>query len=150
MMMALKILFVDDEQFRVGKWKRRLSEGGFAVIPFDSVVEVLKYCDDNSDIDGMILDVMMPTPEGIPESITEDGNSTGIYLLQQLREYIEAHRLPVVVVTNRQFDEVSERVNEVGFTDGLVGVCHKPNTTPDELYILLKQLTEKWRGKRPE
>lgn len=47
----------------------------------------------------MVVDMRMPTPEGVSPSRTSDGNTTGLWLLEQCGTLLKQKRIPVAIVT---------------------------------------------------
>ncbi len=138
-----KILFVDDEQFKVGKWKRRLAKD-YEVVPLSFAEEVLQYFEDHLDVMAIVLDFMMPTPPGVPESLTEGSLATGAYILERLRKKIINLPCPVVILTNRELKIVQEIVDGQGFPKGLIVVCSKRDTNDEDLAILVGRQIARW------
>jgi CheY-like chemotaxis protein len=107
----MRILFVDDEPHLWHRWLEPLKRlGSVELITKPSAV--FSYFENHGAPDVLLMDVMLPTPEGIAESATEDGLTTGVFLVTQLiRQIVSANTL-VVFLTNVDFDTVEECINE--------------------------------------
>lgn len=141
--MRPKVLFVDDEAFKVKKWTLRLNED-FDVRLIDGAAAAISYFDENLDVMAMVLDFMMPTPPGVATSATEGDLATGAYVLRMLKDTLITLPCPVVILTNRDLKIVESAVAELSFPKGLVGVRLKSGLQPDELNFLVGQLIAKW------
>lgn len=138
-----KVLFVDDEQYRVGLWKRALASK-FDLVAIDAADDVISYFQEYDDVMAIVLDVMMPPPEGVASGRTGDGQLTGIYLLEALREKIEGLPCPVVMLSNRGKGEIQAEVDELQLRKGLVVVHHKGDTGAEDLVVLVEQIINRW------
>src|SRR6185437_9682819 len=98
--MKRKILFFDDEGYVLKPYLREL-EKDFDVHFFEDITNGEKILANHPDIKLLILDVMMPTPEGVASSATNDGHSTGTWFLKQIRGIVVNRPLPVIVLTNK-------------------------------------------------
>ena len=72
-----KVLFVEDDKFWARAYIRELQDFGFEVIYARSASDVVDLLNNSFDFDAVILDIMMPTPEDVADSVTEEGMSTG-------------------------------------------------------------------------
>jgi CheY-like chemotaxis protein len=138
------ILFIDDERFWAQNYVQHL-EKKFTVVLRDRAIEALEHLKKHGhDLSLVILDIMMPSPEGVEPKRTEDGLSTGLYLLDQIHELVTSNQLPVVILTNRAPKFVEEEVKFRAFPEGLVAV-HAKNQTP-AFYLpgRVEAMIERW------
>jgi CheY-like chemotaxis protein len=107
------VLFVEDDRFWAFNYIDELQRSGhFEVHYVRSATEGIDAIERNPAIDAIILDVMMPTPDGVADTLTDDGHTTGIWLLENLQKVISAHRIQVWVLTNRAVDSVRRKIAE--------------------------------------
>jgi hypothetical protein len=93
------------------------------------------------------MDVMLPTPEGVADSATEDGFTTGIYLVGELMEYILRNRCLVVFLTNRDLDIIEECIEESGLPREVIEIVPKCEA-PDIFVANLRSRFEQMRVER--
>lgn len=137
--MKPRIGFVDDDKFYALRWIDDLNEL-FEVVYFRSAADAHLYISSHTDLRCLVLDVMMPTPTGVPEGATAEGTETGIWLLRQLDEFIRAYPLPVIVLTNRNPDSVEENIASQDFPTGLIEVHRKLDTPRKKLRELVTRM----------
>lgn len=94
-----KILFLDDEAFFAKGYRREL-EKHFDVVFCEDAADALKLLRQDATIKALVLDVMLPPPQGVGADATAEGLETGIWLLSELGADMLL-RLPVVILTNR-------------------------------------------------
>jgi CheY-like chemotaxis protein len=109
-MLKRKILFVEDDRFWARSYIAELQSAGFEVVYARNAGDAVKLIEDVLDFDAVILDVMMPTPEGVPDSTTEEGLSTGLWVLECIQQYLVPRRIAVWILTNRSLPTITERV----------------------------------------
>ena len=105
-----KVLFVEDDRFWARSYIAELQAYGFEVVYARNAGDAVKLIEDVLDFDAVILDVMMPTPEGVPESTTEEGLSTGLWVLDRIQQYIVARRIVIWILTNRSLPTIAEKI----------------------------------------
>ena len=125
--MMRTVLFVDDEGFFAKPYRMEL-EKKFTVLYRDSAQDALAALQEHAEIAAVVLDVMMPTPDGVAETATSYGLDTGLWLLRQITPRIAAQPLPVVILTNRSRSLVQDTITEIHLPAGLVEVKTKPET----------------------
>lgn len=130
--MKPRILFVDDDRFFTQQYVRKL-ENRYSVQHVRHAGEVMDHLARHDDIVLLVLDVMMPTPEGVANTATSDGMDTGMWLLFELRKILIERDLPVIVLTNREYTLVHEKVGGMNFPPGLVRICAKRRTRASDL-----------------
>ncbi|MEQ1860364.1 MAG: hypothetical protein ABMA13_10540 [Chthoniobacteraceae bacterium] len=79
-----------------------------------------------------IIDVMMPPPPSWGAG-TQCGFKTGIVLLRRVRDQVTSDYLPIIVLTNRDRQEITADVNELNLFTAQVQVLAKLTTQPREL-----------------
>lgn len=142
---TIVVLFVDDEGFWAKPYRERL-EDAFGHIHFcDDVDEARDYFAKTLTIDILLLDVMMPTPEGADPQETNSGLDTGLWLLKQMRDELIRRRVPVIMLTNRRRSIVDDGVRALDFPEGLVEVRLKQDTPAFYLPSRVSILVTKWR-----
>jgi CheY-like chemotaxis protein len=93
----LRILWVDDQPYRVEPWVESLREAGAEVVEASSPKVALDLYASGAKFGLMILDVMMP-PTGLSPMQTDYGRLTGGRLLQTLRD--RGYSGPALLFTN--------------------------------------------------
>jgi len=130
--MRPRIGFADDDRFYGMMWVGHLKQT-YEVEYFRTAAEVVDYVESNADLRCLVLDVMMPTPDGFSEDDTGQGLATGVWILKRLKEHILAYPLPVVMFTNRPIDTLIDAVRKLGVPSGLIEVRRKMDTSRKDL-----------------
>lgn len=141
----MKILFVDDDVYFMSTYVDALQKRA-AVSVRNAAVDALDEIKNNAQnqkYDCVVLDVMMPSPQGW-EARTEDGLFTGVEVLKECREQIINASLPILVLTNNELEKVKTKVNALNFPEGLVVVRAKLETPAFLASINVGQLVERW------
>jgi CheY-like chemotaxis protein len=136
-----KILFVEDDKFWARAYIRELQDSGFDVIYARSARDAVDLLNNSLDFDAVILDIMMPTPEEVADTVTEEGMSTGLWVLEQIKHLIAPNMLCVWILTNRDLAAVTEKINEIGnLQKDLVDLYRKRDVLSNFLptYLLAK------------
>lgn len=136
-----KVLFVEDDKFWARAYIRELQDFGFDVIYARSARDAVDLLNNSLDFDAVILDIMMPTPEEVADSVTEEGMSTGLWVLEQIKHLIAPNMLCVWILTNRDLAAVTEKINEIGnLQKDLVDLDRKRDVLSNVLpaYLLAK------------
>jgi len=141
--MKRKILFFDDEGYVLKPYLREL-EKDFDVHFFEDITNGEKILANHPDIKLLILDVMMPTPEGVASSATNDGHSTGTWFLKQIRGIVVNRPLPVIVLTNKGKSAITAEIQKLGIDEKLVVLRTKSEAGPNQLRALAKELVDAW------
>jgi len=87
---------------------------------------------------------MMPTPQGVAASATDNGQSTGIWFLKQIRSLVISRPLPVIVLTNRGKSVVSAEIQRLSIDPKLVVLRTKSEAGPQKLRQLAIELIDVW------
>lgn len=140
------VLFVDDDRFYAYAWIEKLRSGNdFEVEHRKDAQSALDRVQTRPELDCVVLDVMMPTPEGVGTAETAEGFETGIWFLEQIADVVRRSPLPVVVLTNRDLPLIRGRVEKLRFDKGLVEIRHKLETPRDLLKQVVHDLVVRWR-----
>ena len=81
-----KILIIDDDESTIAILQQMLEKHGFQNVPAYNGVEALEILNSNDDIDGIILDIIMPEM---------DGRET----LQNIKNKAETKDMPILMLT---------------------------------------------------
>jgi CheY-like chemotaxis protein len=92
------ILFVDDEKQYVENVISEMESLGLRVRFCPTVDEALQALEAPTDIEAIILDVMMPHGQSFTASETDDNMITGLRFLARIRQ--DGVGVPVVLLTN--------------------------------------------------
>ena len=118
------ILFVDDERFFARNYAREL-EHGYRVTLVCTAVEGVELIRNSTDLRAVILDVQMPTPSSVQEYETRGGIDTGIWVMRSCRKELLEKSLPILLLTNRNEDDLKKLVREMRFPETQVEIFHK-------------------------
>jgi two-component system, cell cycle response regulator DivK len=58
------VLLVDDQKYNLLVLKKMLEQLGITVIPVDNGIDAVKVCEQNKDIDLVLMDIKMPLMDG--------------------------------------------------------------------------------------
>ena len=122
----LRVLIIDDDPIFMSQHIDYLEEEGFKVTLAANVAAALKAarCEARS-IDVVVLDLMMP-PGKYGSAATEGGTSTGLLLLEELRQLLPA--TPIIVLTfTPDFTSVLAKV------EATTSVCLQKPILPSQL-----------------
>jgi CheY-like chemotaxis protein len=139
-----RVLIVEDDRFWARAYIRELEDFGFDVIYARSARDAVDLLNHSFDFDAVILDMMMPTPEEVAESATEEGISTGLWVLEQIKHLIVPNMLCVWILTNRDLAAVAEKINDIeNLQRNLIHLDRKrdvaTNVLPPYLLALIKR-----------
>lgn len=140
-----KIVFVDDDNFYASTWIETLRER-FTVDHYDTADLARRAIPGTPGIKCIVLDVMMPTPSGIPADETASGLETGLWVLRELDGFVREGLIPVVVLTNRTSDVVKQKIYEMNFPEDLVDVRPKLETPRKKLLEIVRDKITRWDG----
>jgi CheY-like chemotaxis protein len=150
--MAEVILFIDDEELYARRYINHLEKQEFVVHYCDRAEDAQRFLEQNTDIRGIVLDIMMPTPETVSDQVTNHGLDTGLWVLQQLKDYVICKPRPVLILTNRHPQIVEDGVRRVGLPSWLVEVRRKVETPafylPKHLGAFLEQARKRYRDEQ--
>lgn len=126
------VVLIDDDKFWASTAIRHLDER-FSVVYIEESDKVIGYFSDNYDYDAVVLDIMMPSPDGAAGE-TEDGFMTGIWILEQIEGFVIAAKIPVVILSNHSdLPRIEELVQDMHKLRRFVTVQSKYNTRRAEL-----------------
>ena len=132
------VLLVDDDKLPMQFYVKALEEKGFKVRHCLEPGSALEFVGEKgSQIDAIILDIMMPPGDRYEHEHTNEGLRTGVFLLPDLRKYCP--NIPVVVLTNVRNPDT------LGLFKGkaLVEVIQKKDCPPFELAELVDEMVGK-------
>jgi CheY-like chemotaxis protein len=137
------VLFLDDDPYWSQNYRESLQKE-FAVVYKSTADGAIAELSTNKDgIDGLIIDVMMDTPDSVDTTETEDGLMTGIWILEKIKSTIIERQLPVVVLTNRQKKLVVDAVQQLEYPKGQVVVYTKAEMSAKQLpSLMLKRISK--------
>ena len=93
------VLLVDDDKLPMKFYVKALQQKGFKVKQCLEPDSTLGFVEKKaSQIDAIILDIMMPSGEVYKHEDTNEGLKTGVFLLKDIRRYCPS--TPIVVLTN--------------------------------------------------
>ena len=131
------VLLIDDDRLPMKYYVMAFQQEGFKVkqcLEPDSALDYVQK--KGSEIDAIILDIMMPPGETYKNEDTNEGLITGVFLLKGLRKCCPA--VPVVVLTNvKNPDTLNEFKDE-----DLVKVVQKMECPPFELVELVDEMVK--------
>jgi CheY-like chemotaxis protein len=134
-----KVLFVDDEGEWSGPYVEHLGQH-FDVVPFRDPLEASKYLDTNLDVNAVVVDIMMPTPENVSANLTSDGELCGLWFISEIRNYITGFRCPIVVLTNKTMALFSKQLDTLGIPPTLITCRQKRDTSRSQLPVIVEQM----------
>ncbi|MCF7675008.1 MAG: response regulator [Akkermansiaceae bacterium] len=131
-----KILFVDDDHYFARFYVDELRKF-FEVVCVYEIGEALDILRADDSFSAAIVDVMMPPPIGF-EAETHNGASSGIWLLNQVRNEIIQRNLPVIVLSNHTIRRIEQELDCVSLPSNLITVSSKVATEPSLLPHLVR------------
>ena len=152
--MAGEILFIDDDEWFARRYVEELRKHGYVVYECTRASDVEGYLHEYPEIAGIVLDIMMPTPPGVPPTLTNDGLNTGLWLLERIKDYVVSGPRPVLIVTNRNPAIVTDRLSQLQFPAELVEIRRKMDTPAFYLPVCLERFLRdaklRWEQSRSE
>lgn len=139
-----KVVFVDDEAFYADKYVRELKQIQLDVSYFDNAEAGLDYLKKLEPFFLLVLDIMMPTPTEVPPIDTNDGLTTGLWVLNEIKEKIAKYSIPVVFLTNRDSELIEEHVQQLELPENLVIVRQKLHTSSTRFADIVKTQIDVW------
>lgn len=96
------LLFIDDEiTTTVIEGYIAELEKAFEVLTATRAEQVKPLLDRRTDIAALVVDMMLPVPDGVLSSRVDNGHSTGLWLVRSLRDLLISRQLGVFMLTNR-------------------------------------------------
>ncbi|MDX9972897.1 MAG: hypothetical protein RBU21_07905 [FCB group bacterium] len=137
------ILFVDDEPYRVKYYLQELREVfGPQEIHFKKTVAEAEHClrEHAAKIRALVLDIMMPPKEGWDLTEVEQGLSSGIKFLEENADLLQLHRIPVIILTNRDVSKIGAAVARLQSQLHTVNIYQKTQTPAWHLPNIVQEL----------
>jgi CheY-like chemotaxis protein len=94
-----RVLLVDDEEFFGRPVIEALRKSGYEVQLCNDAGKVIPTAL-AFDPDVIILDLMMPPPAGVSPEECDEGMTTGLWLIERLRETTSLRAVPIIVLSN--------------------------------------------------
>jgi len=76
---------------------------------------------------------MMPSPPDVDRALTDDGKSTGIWLLRQIRETAVKRNVKVFLLSNRGIEDIKKEAEKIMYPNDLIQMGHKPQISARDL-----------------
>lgn len=112
----MKLLLIDDDAFLRDMYATKFSELGYEVMVADSAIEGLQLIERNSDLDFVLLDMIMP-------------GMTGVELLEKISEEFPDLKAKCIVLSNQGQEEDIKSATQAG----AVGYIIKAETVPSDV-----------------
>jgi CheY-like chemotaxis protein len=131
------IIFVDDEPFYVRPYISRLNDAGFKVEAYETVNAALERLTSNggADVDALVIDMTFSAPD---ESRRPEWFG-GLTLLKHLFEKsLVSKKLPVIILSNRYAESVSNECRKLDVPYDDFYVCRKSEWSPTAFTELVK------------
>ena len=122
------ILIVDDDAGGRMLMRTVLEKNGFEVTEVDDGSTAIPFLQEAEDIDGILLDLMMKSMDGLET-------------LERIRKSIKTAALPVVILTGSEDPEDEKRLMKAGADDYL----HKP-VDPLQLVVRIRSVLKRARS----
>ena len=145
-MLALEVLFIDDEPFFMRRYVEALEERGCIVHFCEGAEDAAPLLAEHSNINALVLDIMMPTPPEVSDDITNGGLETGLWLLGTLEKTVAERGLAVLILTNRNPRFVEERLRKSRIRRDRMEVRSKIETPAFYLPDAIAALVERARA----
>jgi len=139
------VVFIDDEKQYAMRYVRELA-AKFEIHYFDSASKGLMFCQDHPTLKAIVLDVMMPPPEGVDMEDVNGGLETGIWVLDKLRAYVSEKAIGVIVLSNRNTDLIRDAIAQIGIPAENLDIIAKMDMTSRNLPIRVQMLIDSLRG----
>lgn len=121
----VKILIVEDEEFLLDLYDKKLEEVGFEVVKAKNGIEGLSLAQLELP-DLILLDILMPQIDGYE-------------MLEKIKAGSKTKNIPVIIFSNLSQREEIEKGLELGAKDFII----KTNVTPTEMVTKVKEYLKK-------
>jgi CheY-like chemotaxis protein len=132
-----RILLIDDDRVPIHYYLRALGEAGHAVEHKRNPDEAIEYLDMKADeVDLIILDVMIPSGKAFATEKTDEGMTSGLFLLKKIRA--QWPTLPVLILTNLSPSELGgDKLTPLGQVESARKIDTDPFDLVDRVRLLL-------------
>ncbi|HUU40653.1 MAG TPA: hypothetical protein VMW42_06925 [Desulfatiglandales bacterium] len=137
----MNILWVDDDirSAFLNPFADEFKDEGYRIISASSPEEMWNVlAKSGSDVDVIIMDMMLPVGSSVPPSEAKLGIHTGIYLIKKLKEMKKYSNTPIICFSIIGDQEVLDWANREKII-----FLKKQETFPDELVSKVKSLSRK-------
>lgn len=138
-----KILFIDDELYHVRDYIAEVTKD-HEITHCEDAGDAMSILQDSEEVDGIILDIQMPTPKDTAPVSTGDGVDTGLWLLKEERENLIERTIPILVLTNRRPDLIREKIRVLDFPEMLIDVVQKAHVSCHQVRVKIGAMLRRW------
>ena len=139
----MEILFVDDEPYFAGKYVDELRKS-HSIHFLNRASEVIPFLEENTSVDCVVLDIMMPGGGLHAAGDSALGLDTGLLLLEEMRN-LGRWPFPVVILTNRKPKAILAEISQKRIPMHLIPVHQKIHTSPNEFDLILEGHVKNFR-----
>lgn len=136
-----KILFIDDDRYFASEYLVELQAQFEVVVCYDAQAAINAF-HSNPDIVGAVVDVMMDPPIGFSHE-THEGQTTGVWIVDQVSETIIANRVVVLFFTNRMLAYVQDEIAFMELDEQLCEVRSKRSIEAKDLPHTMTKLIQR-------
>ena len=135
------ILFVDDDRYFASVYLSCLQDYHTVTVRYEAETAVQELSN-NPEIVAVVLDMMMPPPDGCAHE-THDGVTTGLWILDQCRQTLIDRRIAVLIFTNRGLSYVNTELAFIGLDPNLCQVSAKSAIDAEDLPHTVSKLIDR-------
>lgn len=107
-----RILFLEDNVSWARNYIESLEAAGFEVVHLLDAEQAIQVVRAQS-VDAMVVDIQLPIPSGVQPHEVDEGNIAGIWFLGQVREMMQAARIPAFVLSNNLTEPRREALTDL-------------------------------------
>ena len=131
------VFFIDDDMRRMQHFHDYLELEGFQVEWVDNDKEALEYLEQNGSSVGLIvLDIIMASKGLFTKEATEGYTRTGVNLCKRIWTVLP--KIPIIVLTVVEKNEVRDMMLELGVKAYLVKLQTTPSVLAEKVKLFLK------------
>ena len=119
------VLIVDDDKFLLGMYRKKFESAGMVVDVAVGAQEALVKLRDNAKLDILLLDIIMPTMDGLE-------------LLKTIRDEKLVPPAAVIMLTNESDSDRIEQARALGIKGYLVKASYSPSEIVEEVLKVAK------------